>query len=178
LCADFEKQNYSFTQTEQDKRWFYEKDIELLKRYIQEKTGKKLKAEQKKNLIESIISEYEKEESERNGTTSVPMVNGTTSVPLVSMEEFQRLQEMFSIVVNEVQENKKALKEQKKELAEQKQELKEQKEKVEHQDQYIKDSIERRDKMLMEQIRAVREIATAKEKKGLVTKIKEFFGKK
>ncbi len=160
-CLALEKEGYIFTRVEQNKRLFYEKDIEVLKQFEQLRKELNLPYEQTAKAIMLKLPAVEDEEVFQHGTTSVPAVNevfqvGTTSIPvefLAFMEQY--LEQKFEQQKLEIKQTMQ-------------EEIKELKEQINH-----------HESKAVEELRtSLKEIATAKEKKGLVTKIKKFFGKK
>jgi hypothetical protein len=161
-CMELEKNGYSFIKGAMDSRAFTSHDMAALHYFKQLYKGNKQTREQAAKLV---VEKF-KREGGNERTTPIPMENTRSIENLETMmkvllDQSQKQEEMNSVLLEQIkkQEEFNRL------LAQ----------KLEQQEQYIKESIEKRDKLLLESIRSSQEQAAAIEKKK-TSWIKRIFG--
>jgi hypothetical protein len=161
-CIELEENGYTFIKGAMDSRAFTDLDLAALKYFKQLLKGKKHTKEQ----ASKIVVEKFKREGGNERTTPIPMENTRSienlEVMMKDLLERSRQQEEINHVL--LEQTKKQ--EEFNRLLVQK---------LEQQEQYIKESIEKRDKLLLENIRSSQEQAATIEKKK-TSWIKKIFG--
>jgi hypothetical protein len=149
-CIELEKNGYEFVKGAKDSRAFLEHDLQALMHFKQLTKNDKVPQETAaKTVVEKFIRTVENER-----TLPVPYENNR------SIEEFEEKINMLLEQSKRQDEFNKAL------LA-----------KLEQQERYISESLERRDKLLLESLRATQEqVAAAQEESKLKNRIKRLFG--
>lgn len=148
-CIELEKNGYTFIKGTKDSRAFTDHDLQALLLF---KQLTRVKNHTKEQASIVVVERYL-----RKGGNDV-----TTPV---HAEENQSLQELKAMV-KELLKDSKEQKEFNRVLVK----------KLEEQDKFIKESIEKRDRLLLENIRSGQEQAAEIEKKKISNKIKRFFG--
>jgi hypothetical protein len=151
-CIELEKNGYEFVKGAKDSRAFLEHDLQALTYFKQLTKTDKCPKEQ----AAQIVVEKFNRTSENGRTLPVPA------------ENTQSLQQ-FEEKLNQLLEQSKRQEEFNKALLL----------KLEQQENYIKESLERRDKLLLESIRSTQEqVAAAQEESKFKNRIKRLFGLK
>lgn len=156
-CIELEKNGYIFIRGTMDSRAFTVHDLTALNHF---KELIKVEKRTKTDASKLVVERFKREEGSE-GTTPIPMENDNRSV--------EKLEKMVEKLL-EKQENQEKFNQA---LIE----------RLEQQDRYIKESIEKRDRLLLENIRKNQEEQAAareeeKQKKKFIEVIKRFFNMK
>jgi hypothetical protein len=148
-CIELEKNGYEFVKGAKDSRAFLEHDLQALTYFKQLTKNEKIAQEK---AAQSVVERYSRRvENER-----------TLPVQYEKPQPFERFEE----TINQLLEHSKRQEEFNKALLQ----------KLEQQESYIKDSLEKRDKVLLESIRSTQEqVAASQEQSGFKRFIKRFF---
>jgi hypothetical protein len=151
-CIELEKNGYEFVKGAKDSRAFLEHDLQALTYFKQLTKNEKIAQEK---AAQSVVEKYSRNrENER-----------TLPVPHESPRSFERFEE----TINQLLEHSKRQEEFNKALLQ----------KLEQQESYIKESLEKRDRILLESIRSTQEqVAATHEKSNLKSFFKRIFGAK
>lgn len=150
-CIELEKNGYTFIKGTKDSRAFTEHDMQALQLF---KKLTRVKNHTKEQAAIVVVERFLRE-----GGNEV-----TAPVHMDNTQSFQKLESMVQDLLTaskKQEEFNRALVT-----------------KLEQQEKYIKESIEKRDKLLLENIRSSQEQAAAIEKKKISNRIKNFFGMK
>ncbi|MGG0656449.1 hypothetical protein [Rummeliibacillus pycnus] len=149
-CALMQKHNYEFNKNSVGHRIFYKKDIEIIRKIVELKNSSSLTLNQSvKTILESDIEDID----------DITAMESISAVEPISNPAFNMLIEAFSTFQNEQQQFKNEQQQFNKQLLEQ----------LQKQQDYIKNSIDERDKKLMlsikESMEMRRQLAAAEEEK-------------
>lgn len=147
-CTLMQKHSYEFNKNSVGHRIFYKKDVKIMRQIIDLKNSTSLTLNQSvKRILESDIDDIEE-------------INDITNIDPISKTENHKLIESFNTFKNEQQEFNRQLIEQ-----------------LQKQQEYIKNSIDERDKKLMaaikESMEMRRQLAVAEEKNENIKKLKK-----
>lgn len=149
-CIELEKNGYEFIKGAKDSRAFLEHDLQALTHFKQLTKTEKMPQEK---AAQSVVERFSR--TGENGRT--------LPVPLENTRSFER----FEDSLNQLLEQSKRQDEFNKALLL----------KLEMQEDYIKESLEKRDRLLLESIRSSQEqVAAAHEQNKLINRIKRIFG--
>lgn len=151
-CIELEKNGYEFVKGAKDSRAFLEHDLQALMHFKQLTKTDRVPQE---TAAQSVVEKFSMTEENRR-TLPVPTENNR------SIEQFEEKINMLLEQSKRQDEFNRAL------LA-----------KLEQQERYISESLERRDKLLLESLRTTQEqVAAAREESKLKNRIKRLFGRK
>jgi hypothetical protein len=149
-CLELEKNGYEFVKGAKDSRAFLEHDLQALTYFKQLTKNEKVTQEK---AAQSVVEKYSRS---RGNEKTLP-------VPLEKIHPFEHFEE----TINQLLEHSKRQEEFNKALLQ----------KLEQQEYYIKESLEKRDKLLLESIRSTQEQAAAAHEQSILKNVfKRFFG--
>jgi hypothetical protein len=148
-CIELERNGYEFVKGAKDSRAFLEHDLQALTYFKQLTKNEKIAQEKAAQLV---VEKYSRSRASER----------TLPVPYENPRSFERFEE----TINQLLESSKRQEEFNEALLQ----------KLEQQEYYIKETLEKRDKLLLESIRSAQEqIASTKEQSGFKRFIKRVF---
>ena len=149
-CALMQKHNYEFNKNSVGHRIFYKKDVEIIRQIVDLKNSSSLTLNQSvKTILESDIEDIEDTEG----------MNNVADIDSITKPDYNKLLQAFTAFKDDQQQFNKQLIDQ-----------------LQKQQDYIKNSIDERDKKLMlaikESMEIRRQIASAEEEKENTRKLK------
>lgn len=146
-CALMQKHNYEFNKNSVGHRIFYKKDVEIIRQIVDLKNSSSLTLNQSvKTILESEIEDIEG-------------INDVADIDSITKPDYNKLLQAFTAFKDDQQQFNRQLVDQ-----------------LQKQQDYIKNSIDERDKKLMQAIKESmeirRQIASAEEEKGNIRKRK------